>query len=121
MAKGDLTPVQYQVVLGTSNTVIVPAIAANTRLHGTAIKVINANASSQTFHLYSVPSGQAETDQYLISPKLSKLDGTSCVNGGGMYSDTTLFMLNTGDKISGISSAASSMTVVIVGLQEVLV
>lgn len=120
MAKGDLLPKKFQVVLGTSNTNIVPAIALTKRFHVTNIRVINVNSATQTFHLYCVPSGQSESDQYLCSPKLSKIDGTSAEFGGGYYDDNMKFALEVGDKISGIASATTSIIVMITGLEESL-
>jgi hypothetical protein len=120
MAVGDLTPKKYQVVLGATDTDVVAAIAANKRLHITGIRVINANSATKYFSLHLVPSGQTVADLRLLSPKQSKLDGTGDASGGGIYSDSMPFALDTGDKISGIAESATSITVLITGLEEAL-
>ena len=120
MAKGDLTPKKYQVVLGVTNTDVIPAIVANKRLHITGIKVINANTATKYFTLYSVPTGQTASDTYLLSPKQSKLDGTTAAYGSGIYSDSISTFLDVGDKIQGIAESTTSITVMITALEEAL-
>lgn len=112
------TPKVYHVQPGTTDTDLIPAIAASKRFTVTSIIAGNTNAALKWVTLHRVPSGQSVSDTFVIGGKQKKIIGTNDTGGGGEWVYEGAFVLNTGDKVSGIQETAGSISVMIIGLED---
>ena len=113
-----VTPkILYQGQPGTTDTDLY-TVPTGKKVHITSIRAVNNDTATKWFKLNVVPNGGtiSNADVYVNT---TKLVGTGDTNGGGKYSDTDPFPLNTaGDKITGIQETSGAITVTIIGLEE---
>jgi len=106
----------YQGQLGTSSTTLF-TVGAGKRVTLTYIQATNTNTAERTFNLNIVTSGSA-SDANLFGSKANKLVGTTNSEGSGYWEWDGAIPLSATESFRGIASAATSITVLVVGIEE---
>ena len=110
-------PFLYQIQLGTTATTIY-TVPNGKEATITCLEASNTDTATHNFTLNRIP---AAGGSFVIGQCVNKLVGTSDSGGGGYWGREIPTPLNTtGDKIVGVADTANTVTITIIGFEEIV-